>query len=150
MLANRYQQVLILSSVFVAVFLGYFFYKELFPEYKVYQNAYVGLEELRAEATGKPVPPFKGEVKQIVIPQEDLGPEVIDRCMSCHVAVKLPHFSATKISYDINGNMEIDAEGHPVLTRNEDYIWDLVAARGLEELRHQNVGGIDVDMSKVL
>src|SRR5262249_33640926 len=48
---------------------------------------------------------------------------LIDRCTSCHLALQLPHFSSTKIAYDINGNIKRDANGTPIQELNEDYIW---------------------------
>lgn len=118
-----YQWSLIFLLVVTTILFGVFVYREVFPEYKIYQNAYVALEEFRSKLTGEPQAPSSKGVKQIVMPRDDKGPAKIDRCVSCHVATKLSHFSPTKLSYDINGNLVVDAKGQPVLTDNENYIW---------------------------
>ncbi|MCB1111591.1 MAG: c-type cytochrome [Chlamydiales bacterium] len=123
MRGNTYQYVLIATGVVATALFGVFLYRELFPEYKIYQNDYIALEEFRSTYTGQPVPPFKTGVKQIVMEQEDKGPASIDRCTSCHVALKFEHFSPTKIAYDVNGNMELDADGFPVKVPNENDVW---------------------------
>ncbi|MFT4551432.1 MAG: mono/diheme cytochrome c family protein [Chlamydiales bacterium] len=124
--ADIYQIILISLSVVSALLFGVFVYYEMFPEYKIYQNTYVDLEEFRSTHTGERAPDFKLGIKQIVIPKEDKGPETIDRCTTCHVALKLSHFSPTKIAYDINGNMIIGENGRPVQIENEEYVWKLL------------------------
>lgn len=175
-----YQLSMIFLLVVVAGLFGMFVYKELFPEYKLYQNRYVELEQLRAEVTGGQVPPFRSGVKQIVMLDPDNGPEKIDRCTSCHVALDLEHFSPTVPARDVNGNLVLDAQGHPVLVENKDYVWGMVdqqiaaltdperqqslkengqealarqerqKAKELEELKHVEVGHHHYDMTKVL
>ncbi|GAB4226618.1 MAG: hypothetical protein Tsb0021_02790 [Chlamydiales bacterium] len=144
-----YQTVLIALGVVASIFFGVFLYRELFPEYKIYQDAYIELEKIRSQYTGDPVPFFKSGVKQIVIPASDNGPEVIDRCVSCHVALELEHFSPTKVALDINGNVVKDLEGKPVLEPNENYIWGYVDPNN-ESLRIAKVGEYEYDMTKVL
>src|ERR1700722_4767892 len=93
---------------------GYFFYKEIAPQYKVFQKAYVELEEFRSSYTGEPPPSFQYGVKQIVLfPENKKGPPTTDRCISCHVALDIPQFSTTKLAYDVNGNPVLDAMGNP-------------------------------------
>lgn len=164
----------------VATFLfGVFLWREVFPEYKIFQDAFVQLEEFRSTVTGEAPAPFKVAVKQIVLTQER-GPEVIDRCISCHVALEIPHFSPTKIAKDINGNVLLDANGLPQQVANDDYIWkqldnkiteltdekvlqqfrqegreseanDRIAqADQLKRLKTAEVDGRQVDMTKVL
>lgn len=123
MRANTYQVLLIVSGVVVSALFGAFFYRELFPEYKIYQKDYVALEEFRSTYTHQPLPPFKEGIKQIVIEREDKGPAFVDRCTSCHVALQIPYFSPTKIAHDLNGNIIKTVDGHPLLIPNEDYIW---------------------------
>lgn len=118
-----YQTLLITVGIVAVMMLGIFLYREIYPEYKIYQNAYVEMEKFRSTYTGEPPPEFKEGVKQIVILREDKGPETIDRCISCHVAVQFAHFSPTKIAYDINGNVIIGTDGRPVQVENEDYVW---------------------------
>jgi len=120
---DYFQIVLIVGGLVATCLFGAFFYRELFPEYKIYQKAYVQLEEFRSTYTGQPVPPFEYGVKQIVIPKEDKGPETIDRCVSCHVAGKLSHFSPTMIARDVNGNILYDENGIPKKVPNPNYIW---------------------------
>ena len=60
MRSDRYQLVLILLG-FCRRGMGIFFYRELFPEYKIYQNDYVALEKFRSTYTEEPPPPFKTE-----------------------------------------------------------------------------------------
>ena len=143
-------------------------------------RAYIDLEKFRSTYTGQPPPEFSVGVKQIVIPREDKGPETIDRCISCHVALQFSHFSPTKISHDINGNVIIGVDGRPVQEANPDYVWlkldqkiadltdekvnqnlleqgekDKVAerlkeAKQLSALKVAHVDGYDYDMTKVL
>jgi hypothetical protein len=105
MRSDTYQVLLIISGMIVATLFGVFLYREIFPEYKIYQNDYLALEEFRSTYTHQPLPPFKGGIKQIVLEQEDRGPAVIDRCTSCHVALQIPYFSPTKIAHDLNGEI---------------------------------------------
>ncbi|MBA2368438.1 MAG: c-type cytochrome [Candidatus Protochlamydia sp.] len=120
---NTSQIVLICSGILVTALFGVFLYRELFPEYAIYQNHYIALEEFRSAYTGQPPPPFKKEIKQIVIEREDKGPPLVDRCISCHVALQIPYFSPTKIAKDLNGNILRDAKGVPLQVPNEEYIW---------------------------
>lgn len=122
--SDIYQIALVCSGVVATALFGVFFYRELFPEYRIYQDDYVALEQFRASYTGEEPPPFKKEVKQIVIESDNNGPPVIDRCISCHVALQVEAFSPTKISRDINGNIIVDKNGIPVKTENEEYIWN--------------------------
>jgi mono/diheme cytochrome c family protein len=163
MLANFYQWLLIIFSIIVTVLLGVFFYFELFPQYKEFQNTYIELEDFRSAETGIKVPEFKKEVKQIVLPQKK-GPEEVDRCVSCHVAVKFEHFSPTKVSLDLNGNERFSSFGKPILEENENYIWKLLdekisflkenqkfkEAKKLESLQTIKIDGVDVDVTKAL
>lgn len=149
MRSDLYQYALIFFGAVAAAFFGVFVYREVFPEYKVYQNDYVALEQFRASYTGESPPAFKEEVKQIVLEREDRGPPVIDRCTSCHVALEIPYFSPTKIGHDINGKILRDANGNPVQVPNEDYIWgkldskiaELTDARVNDNLRSQGDSG---------
>jgi len=95
----------------------------MFPEYRIYQNDYMALEAFRATYSGEPPPVFSPGVKQIVFEREDKGPARIDRCISCHVALQLPHFSPTQIAHDVNGHIVRAADGTPVQEPNENYIW---------------------------
>ena len=122
--ADLYQVTLICLGVAATGFMVYFLGREIFPEYKTYQNAYLKLEEYRSSYTGEPPVAFKKEVKQILLPVKGKGPEDIDRCISCHVAMDLPHFSPTSLVHDINGNVVLKADGAPLLEPNPDYIWD--------------------------
>ncbi len=178
--ADFYQVTLIVLAVVITGLFGIFVYRELFPEYKTYQNRYVELEELRSEETGVPPAPFRGGVKQIVLADPNNGPETIDRCVSCHVAMKLPHFSPTKLSYDVNGNLVVDENGVPVRVPNNEYVWGKIdqrisellddevlaqlevegdskevrrrkkLAESLEELKKGELHGHEIDMTRVL
>lgn len=146
---NVYQSALIFTGTAAAVLFGFFLMREVYPEYKIYQNRYLELETIRSEMLGQPVPYFKGGIKQIVIPEKDNGPETIDRCTSCHVALKLEHFSPTKIAKDINGNVVLDVEGKPVQEPNENYIWGLIGEDNAY-LKTVKVGEHTYDVTKVL
>lgn len=123
MRSDRYQIALIVLGIVATAGMGVFFYRELFPEYRIYQNDYVALEAFRSTYTGEPPPSFKEGIKQIVIEREDKGPAIIDRCISCHVALQFPHFSPTKVARDINGHVMYDAQGMPIQEVNEQYVW---------------------------
>lgn len=123
MRSESYQLALIFLGIVATAFFGVFFYRELFPEYRIYQNDYIALEKFRSTYSGEPPPVFREGVKQIVFEREDKGPPNIDRCTSCHVALQLPHFSPTKIQQDANGTIVRDTDGLPVKVPNENYIW---------------------------
>lgn len=123
MRGDTYQIFLISAGALVAVLFGVFFYREVFPEYKIYQDDYIALEEFRAAYSHQPLPPFQTGIKQIVIETPHNGPSVVDRCISCHVALQIPYFSPTKIAHDLNGNIIYDPNGKPVQIPNENYIW---------------------------
>lgn len=121
--AFYYQIALILLGLIALAMFSAFLYRELFPEYRIYQNDYVAIEKFRSSYTHEPHPSFEKGIKQIVIEREDRGPPIIDRCVSCHVALQYSHFSPTKISRDPDGNIQKDAEGNPIQVPNEEYIW---------------------------
>ncbi|MFC2049279.1 c-type cytochrome, partial [Chlamydiota bacterium] len=131
---NLYQYALIGFALLVVLGIGAFIYRELFPEYKKYQYAYDGLEKFRSSYTHEPPAPFSKGIKQILLPQSSGGPELIDRCTSCHVAVDLPHFSPTRLALDVNDKHIYDDKGNPVLEPNPDYVWTRLDRR-IDELR---------------
>lgn len=179
-LDDKYQILLILLALIATGLFGVFLTRELFPEYKEYQKHYVAMEEIRSEMTGEAVAPFKGGIEQIVMARADKGPETIDRCVSCHVAMKLPHFSPEKVARDVNGEIMVDAEGVPIKVPNDEYIWAkidaqvadlrneetleklrssgkhsevkkrLSEAKKLEGMKVRNIHGDKVDMTRVL
>ena len=132
------QLLLILSGVLVASLFGAFLYREMFPEYKIYQEDYQQLEAFRSTYTHEPLPPFQFGIKQIVIEREDKGPAIIDRCTSCHVALEIPYFSPTTIAKDEDGKAMVDAHGKHLLIPNEDYIWKKLDEK-IGELRDEKV-----------
>ena len=124
MRAEIYQWALILLLAATVGLGGYFVYQEIEPQYKIFQKTYVELEEFRSSYTGEPPAAFQNGVKQIVLfPEDKRGPETIDRCITCHVALDIPHYSPTKLAYDVNGNLVLNPMGNPVKIPNEDYIW---------------------------
>jgi len=123
MRGTLYQISLIFLGVLLSILFGVFFLRELFPEYKKYQNLYVEMERFRSSYTGEPPPLFEEGIKQIVLENPAGGPPTIDRCTSCHVALEFSHFSPTQIAKDVNGNTLYDTEGNPKLEPNENYIW---------------------------
>lgn len=123
MRSEGYQIALISLGFVAAAFFAVFFYRELYPEYRIYQSDYIALEKFRAGYTGEPPPIYHEGVKQIVFEREDKGPPMIDRCSSCHVALQLPHFSPVHISHDENGNVLLDSDGMPIKETNKEYIW---------------------------
>jgi len=147
---NKYQIALIVCAFLVVCGIVLFAYRELFPEYKKFQSVYIKLERLRAKYRGaKPPPPFEKGIKQVVIPDPDNGPEIIDRCTSCHVALDLPHFSKTRPKRDVNGVLVRDDQGRVVLEENPDYIWNLPLPE-IQQLHTMKIGGQEVDMTRVL
>lgn len=118
-----YQITLVTLGIVATLLFGAFLYREIYPEYAIYQNIYKDLEAFRSTYTGQPAPSFKDGLKQIVILDKNRGPEVVDRCVSCHVALEFEHFSPTKIAYDINGKMQLDENGIPTKIPNEEYVW---------------------------
>lgn len=158
---DKYQFSLIALGIVVTLLLGVFFYRELFPEYKIYQNDYVALEKFRSTYTGEPPPAFKEGIRQIVQEREDKGPSLVDRCVSCHVALQFSHFSPTKIAEDINGRVLYDEQGLPLQVPNENYIWaklnqaidsskDSKEIEYLKSLKVAKVGEHVYDVTKVL
>lgn len=156
MRGDRYQVALIALGVVVTALFWVFFVRELYPEYKIYQNRYHDLEEFRASYTGEPMAPFKFGIKQLVIEHEDLGPATIDRCTSCHVALKFEHFSPTRLVKDGTGEL--------VQEENPDYVWgrltqkieqlridgETAEADRLESWKTASVGEHTYDMTRVL
>jgi mono/diheme cytochrome c family protein len=94
----KYQYALITCSFLLVCGVGAFVYREVFPEYKEYQKVYVELEKFRSSYTQEKPAPFSYGIKQLVLANND-GPETIDRCISCHVAMDLPHFSPKNPEY---------------------------------------------------
>lgn len=129
MRSDLYQYALIFLGIIVTMLFGVFLYREVFPEYKIYQNDYIALEEFRSTYTGTPPPAFSTGIQQIVMERSDKGPPRIDRCVSCHVAMKFSHFSPTKIAKDLNGNILVDNQGFPIKVANEEYVWGKLEQR---------------------
>lgn len=135
---ERYQIALIFLGLIALGFFAVFLYRELFPEYRIYQNDYVELEKFRSTYTQESPAAFEFGVKQIVLLNDEKGPPIIDRCVSCHVALKDPHFSPTTLTYDSEGKILRDAEGIPVKIANKDYIWEKLDSK-IAELRDEQV-----------
>lgn len=162
MYGRAFQYTLIALSVLVGALFSVFFFRELFPEYRIYQKAYVALENLRAEATQTEPAAFQPGIKQIVLTQPNGAPEIIDRCTSCHVALDVEAYSPTRLERDINGTIIRDQDGVPLKVPNEDYVFTLLdnaikEAHGdskrlaeLEHLRQVEIGEHTVDMRRVL
>lgn len=119
-----YQIALICAGLVVTLLFSVFLYREIYPEYKIYQEDYIALEEFRSTYSGEPVPPFSIGVKQIVLEREDKGPAVVDRCISCHVALEIPAFSPTRVMQDEKGHIVYDKDGYPALEANDSFIWN--------------------------
>lgn len=160
-LGNNYQFVLIALGVVSTLLFGIFFYRELFPEYKLYQEAFVALEDLRSKWTKEALPHFDYGVKQIVMEREDKGPALIDRCTTCHVALQIEAYSKKRIAKDLNGNIIYDASGVPEKEENPNYIFkqldvairqesDPKKAAALSALKTVKVGDAEFEMSRVL
>lgn len=148
---NYYQYALIGFGLVATAFFSVFLYRELFPEYLIYQKNFIALEEFRAKLSGESPPPFKEGIKQIVIEQEDKGPPVIDRCISCHVALQIEDYSPTKIARDVNGDVIYDKTGFPELVENENYIWKKAGQDpSFAALKTARVGQFTYDVTKVL
>ncbi|MFN0064865.1 MAG: cytochrome c [Chlamydiales bacterium] len=160
---NFYQYSLIFFALLVIFAVGIFVYKEIFPQYKKYQYVYKDVEKFRSSITGERPTPFDLGIKQILIPDPENGPELIDRCTSCHLAMNLPHFSPTRVALDVNDNPIIDADARPVLEPNPDYIWEQIDAKiaalthtskrkaeKLASLKNMEVEGRVIDVQKVL
>ena len=123
--SNKYQIALILLLVVSTLLFGVFWFRELFPEYKVYQEAFQKIELFRSSFTGQPPAPFSPGVKQILM-MEGKGPEKVDRCVSCHVALEVEDYSPTRIAKDINGEILRDSHGVPIKERNPTYVFYLL------------------------
>ena len=164
MRSNRAQVILILLGLLSALFLAFFFYREVAPEYMIYQNDYVALEKFRSTYTHEPPPAFKEGIKQIVIERKDNGSPIIDRCISCHVALQVEDFSPTVIAKDVNGNLKYDAFGYPLKIDNPNYVWrqldekiqslrasgNNAEADAFEALKTADVGEYHYDVTKVV
>ncbi len=162
---GEWWQVALISLLgLTAALFGVFLYREVYPQYKIFQNAYVELEAFRSSITGEAPAPFDKGVQQIVLVQPHSAPEIIDRCISCHVALKLTHFSPTKVAQDVNGSVILDDQGIPVQVPNEEYVWKLLderiallrqqgdegEARHLESLKTVEIDDQTIDMTKAL
>lgn len=156
-----YQSVLIAFGVITTILFGVFFYRELFPEYLIYQNDYIALENFRSSYTNEAPPEFKKGVKQIVMERDDKGPAVIDRCITCHVALQIEDFSPTIVARDAAGHIVYDEAGFPKKEENPRYIWkkldeaiqttqDSAKKVEWEALKTATVGEFTYDMTKVL
>lgn len=158
---SYYQYALIACGLLTTALLAIFLYREIFPEYRIYQNDFVALEEFRSSYTGEAPPQFVKEVKQIVIEREDKGPPVIDRCISCHVALEIEDYSPTIIARDLNGKIIYEVSGLPKQIENPRYIWKKLDAaiafsqdtnqkEKWEALKTAHVGEHLYDVTKVL
>lgn len=153
MRSTGYQYTLIATGVIATVLFAMFWQRELFPEYKIYQNDYVALEKFRTSYTHEPMPPFQEGIKQIVFERKDNGPPNVERCVSCHVALDIPYFSPTKLDHDINGNLVLDKNGRPIQIPNEEYVWKRLETddpKLYAKLKTAKVGEYLYDVTKVL
>lgn len=129
--------IIVFAALILAIVIA-FVYRELFPEYKVYQHNYQKLENFRSSYTHEKPAPFYSGIKQIVLVNQTKGPEVVDRCISCHVALDLPHFSPTRVAFDVNHKPIVDTKGNFLLEPNPDYVWTHLDQR-IEALAHPAV-----------
>lgn len=148
-----YQWTLIALSLISAALIGLFVLREVFPEYMVYQKGYVRLEKFLADKEGRNPPPFKSRIKQIVIKNE-AGPETIDRCVSCHVALDVPHFSPTRVVRNSQGQVIVDADGKALLEENPEYIFaqieeELAALKDPKKLKQLQDKSEDQELARI-
>lgn len=134
---DLFQIALILAGLAVTGLFSVFLFREIYPEYKIYQEDYLELEQFRSSYTGQPIAPFKTGIKQIVLEREDKGPAVVDRCVSCHVALEIPAFSPTKVTKDAEGKVVYNEDGYPILKPNEEFIWNKLD-QAIADLRNKN------------
>lgn len=148
-----YQYTLIAMGVAATILFAVFLNREISPEYKIYQNDYIALENFRSSFSHEPPPAFQTGIKQIVFERKDNGPASIERCISCHVALDIPYFSPTKLDKDVNGNIALDDSGMPVQIPNEDYIWSKLEQTDPKlylKLSTAKVGDLTYNVTKVL
>lgn len=126
MYGRAFQYSLIILLLLVGAFLSLFFFRELYPEYRLYQNAFVALEQLRAQVTHTEPSLFHYGVKQIVLTHPNGAQESIDRCTSCHVALDVESYSPTRLVKDVNGAVIRDEHGIPKKEPNDTYIFTLL------------------------
>jgi len=150
-----YQIALVGFSALICIGIASFVYREIFPEYKTYQKAYSRLEAFRSGYSHESPAPFSTGIKQILLVHETQNSESVDRCVSCHVAMDLPHFSPTRIAHNLNGQPLVDASGKPILEVNPDYVWTKLEEH-IQELTHPEVNeelhdqGRDTEVKKRL
>lgn len=160
---NRAQWVLIFSGLLVSGLLAIFFARELFPEYRIYQDDFIALEAFHASLSHESSASFRPGIKQIVLEREDKGPPTVDRCISCHVALDIPYYSPTQVLFGEDKKPVLDAQGVPIQIENKDYIWKTLdqqiahlqntnpqEADRLEKLKTAHVGDHVYDLRKVL
>jgi mono/diheme cytochrome c family protein len=164
MRGDWYQISLIFLGVLITAFFGAFVYREIAPEYKIYQRIYKELENFRSSYTKELPPAFEIGVKQVLIENGKNSLSEVDRCISCHVALQFSHFSPTKIAQDVNGNIIRDKDGIPIQARNDLYVWDkldqkiesllkdkkVAEAKKLQDLKTVKIDKHVYDMTNVL
>lgn len=161
MASERYQIVLIFLGVIATIFFGVFLWREIFPEYKIYQKKFVELEQFRSSYTGEPPEAFQYGIKQIVLEKPGHAPPIVDRCTSCHVAIDIPDYSPLTPAKDEKGNIQFDSNGFAIQVPNDRYVFSKLDAaikqeqdpakkQSLEALKRVNDDGFVYDIKKVL
>jgi mono/diheme cytochrome c family protein len=120
---DLYQYSLVFFALLVLAGVALFGFRELFPEYRVYQSAYKHLEKIRSTYSHEKPAPFQSGIKQILITKG--SQEVVDRCVSCHLAMDLPHFSPT----------------------SPDYVWDLPECENMKWIK---IDGKEISLERVI
>ena len=110
MRSDWYQYSLIFLGVIGTAFFSVFFYREVFPEYKIYQEDYIALEKFRSSYTHESPPQFQVGVKQILIERER------DETKMGHDLFEIDYRDAKHYHLIINSGLLTVDEEIPVVT----------------------------------
>jgi mono/diheme cytochrome c family protein len=100
-----------------------FVMRQFFPHYKQYQDRFQAMQSIHASAFDSEIVPFKPGIKEIKIQNDNNQAADVDRCITCHVAMKDPRFSDHEVDVDLLGNIRYDKLGDVCLRENPTALW---------------------------
>ena len=123
MKSKSFQLTLIGLSILVTGLFSIFVMRQFFPHFKQYQDRFQTMQSIHANAFGSEIVPFKPGIKEIKIQHDNNQAADVDRCITCHIAMKDPRFSDHEVDVDIMGNIRYDELGDVCLRENPTALW---------------------------
>ena len=104
---NKNEILLLVGGILVLLLTAAAYYKEIFSEWRSYQNEFLVLAEKKLGA--EQVQHIETGFHQIWVPSL----KVVDRCKTCHMAIDIPGFETEKQPFKTHSNLSTINSQHP-------------------------------------